>query len=115
MLLPPSLAKLLAPVSFPAFRCLCYRFKKKKEEKENDTGTDTACVFELSGGEGELCWWFFGVSQASWVHEEVYKVGNLALEGVILEFMKELKNPEAFPRKKFWVWVLGFGSEILSM
>ena len=100
MLLPPSLAKLLAPVSFPAFRCLCYRFKKKKEEKENDTGTDTARVFELSGGKGELCWWFFGVSQASWVREEVYEVGDLALEGEILEFMKESKNLEAFPSRK---------------
>ena len=100
MLSPPSLAKLSTPVSFPAFRCLCYWFKKKKEEKENDTGTDTARVFELSGGEEELCWWFFGVSQADWVREEVCEVGDLALEGEILEFMKESKNPEAFPSKK---------------
>ena len=38
-------------------------------------GTDTARVFEFRGGEGELWWWFFGVSQAAWVREEVCEVG----------------------------------------
>nr|POE70396.1 isoform 3 of probable leucine-rich repeat receptor-like protein kinase [Quercus suber] len=70
-----NLAKLSAPVSFPAFRCLCYRFEKKKKEEENGAGTYTARVFEFRGGEGELWWWFFGVSEAAWVREEVCEVG----------------------------------------